>query len=369
MNNNISSAIGLVFFIVLGGSLSAQPPSGQLQPDPLSPNRDSWLKAPALQPGDTVAIVAPSSPVNVSQVRTYAKSLEELGYHVVIPQNIERADGYLAGTDKQRADELNAMIRDPQVRAIFPARGGYGLTRILDQLDYEALRRDPKIIAGYSDITALHLAVARHCRLITFHSPVPMKDLWKGDAPEVSYSNALFRRSVFECKYPSDVEGYEIRAPQYRPAETLVSGTAQGRLVGGNLTLIASTMGTPYAVDMRDSILFLEDVDEAPYRIDRMLSQLRLSRDLEKVRGVILGDFSHNDGNTQSDMCRVLREYFGNASVPVVWNFPLGHISDNATLPVGALVELDADQCVVRLLENPVRLRSTGLFEKPLNGR
>lgn len=320
---------------------------------PISEQRE-WLKAPALRPGDTIAIVAPSSPVQLEPIQAYAEILQRAGYRVLIPETILRSTGYLAGTDQQRADELNAMIRDPQVRAIFPARGGYGLTRILDRLDYEALARDPKIITGYSDITALHLAIAKKCRLISFHSPVPMTDLWQADQPRYLYANQGFRRAVFESEYRSQEPGYTISSPADRPAETLVGGTAQGRLMGGNLTLIASTMGTPFQLEAQEAILFLEDVDEAPYRIDRMLSQLRLSGLLNSVRGVILGDFSHDQGKSQAEIQRVLREYFGSASVPVIWNFPLGHIAENATLPVGAFVEIDADRCSLRLLEDPV---------------
>jgi len=323
------------------------------------PAHEVWLRPPALCPGDTIAIVAPSSPIDVEQIQAYSRILEQSGYRVLIPETLSRSQGYLAGTDQQRADEINAMIRNPEVRAIFPARGGYGLTRILDRLDYEALQRDPKIITGYSDITALHLAVARKCRLITFHSPVPMSDLWQGDLPELIYANSNFRRAVFESEYEAGQPGYSISAPEDRPAETLVGGRARGRLTGGNLTLVSSTMGTPYAIDANEAILFLEDVDEAPYRVDRMLSQLRLSGVLDQVSGVILGDFSHDQGATREEIQRVLRDYFAEAKVPVIWNFPLGHISTNATLPVGALVELDASQCRLRLLENPVRLRSS----------
>jgi muramoyltetrapeptide carboxypeptidase len=314
-----------------------------------------WIKPKALRPGDTVAIVAPSSPVDVNQIRAYAQRLQESGYQVLIPEDIGRKSGYLAGNDQQRAEELNAMIRNPVVRAIFPARGGYGLTRILDRLDYDALRRDPKIITGYSDITALHLAIARKCQMVTFHSPVPMSDLWQGSQPAYEYADGLFTRAVFAASY-SQQKGYVISAPPNRPAQTMVKGVARGRLMGGNFTLISSTLGTPMAIDATDSILFLEDVDEAPYRIDRMLSQLQLAGILDQVRGVILGDFSHQQGETQDEMQRVLHDYFENAPYPVLSHFPVGHIATNATLPIGAIAQLDADAATITLLENPVEL-------------
>lgn len=338
----------LVIALLLVGLVFGQNPS----------NEESWIKPPVLRSGDTIAIVAPSSPVNVEQIQVYSQILQKLGYRVLLPENIGRANGYLAGSDSQRADELNQMIRDPKVKAIFPARGGYGLTRILDRLDYASLRSSPKIITGYSDITALHLAIARKCRLITFHSPVPMTDLWRGDLPEYAFANSMFRRTLFELEYPKELSSFLISPPKDRAAETLVGGIAKGRLMGGNLTLISATMGTPFQMDANNVILFLEDVDEAPYRIDRMLSQLRLSGILSQVRGVVLGDFSHADGATQEEMKDVLREYFGQASVPVIWNFPIGHIPANATLPIGAWVELNADLCILKLLEDPVELKS-----------
>src|SRR5262249_44788788 len=156
----------------------------------------------------------------------------------------ERKHGYLAGTDEERADELNRMIRDPRVRAIFPVGGGYGLTRILDRIDYDALRRDPKIITGYSDLTALHLAVAREVRWITCHCPRPGPSLWKGDQPEFAFAAQSFRRALFADQYPKGESGYTIAGPPDAKPVKLVGGTARGRLLGGNLTLICSTLGT-----------------------------------------------------------------------------------------------------------------------------
>jgi muramoyltetrapeptide carboxypeptidase len=320
-----------------------------------------WIKPPALRSGDTIAFVAPSGPVNVAQLQEYARALDRDGFRVILPSGIDRREGYLAGSDEQRANELNAMIRDPDVRAIFPARGGYGLTRILDRLDYQALRDNPKIIIGYSDITALHLAVARKAKVVTFHSPVPLSNLYQGHLPQFAYAEALFRRAILSSEYQEQASGYRITSvagSQTATAEpqTLVGGKAQGRLVGGNLTLISATMGTEYEIDPQGGLLFLEDVDEAPYRVDRMLSQLRLSGVLEKVAGVILGDFSHQEGATQVEMQGVLRSYFANSGYPVIWKFPLGHVPCNATLPIGVMAEMDADQCWIQLLENPVIL-------------
>lgn len=315
-----------------------------------------WLVPPALKPGDTIAYAAPAASAEMPTLRTYADQLEKAGYKVLIPKGIEnRKQGYLGGTDDERADELNRLIRDPKVRAILPVRGGYGLTRIIDRLDYDALRKDPKIITGYSDLTALHLAVARHSRLVTFHSPMPMRDLWQEKNPEYAFGIRSFRRAVFADQYPKGQSGFPIAVPDDHKLTTLVGGVARGRLFGGNLTLICSTLGTPYAIQPEKAILFFEDVNEAPYRVDRSLSQLRLAGVLDRVSGVIVGSFTNKEPEDGKEIERVIREYFGKMKVPVLLNFPVGHTPRNATLPHGAMVELDADKHLLRVLENPVR--------------
>lgn len=315
-----------------------------------------WLKPKALRPGDTVAIVSPAAPAEMATVQKYAKLLEKAGYKVILPKDGGRKSGYLGGTDEQRAGEINEALRDPRVRAIMAARGGFGLTRILDKIDYQALRKDPKIITGYSDLTALHLAAARKARVITFHSPMPMRDLWNQDKRH-AFAAASFRRAVFADQYPRGADGYEIAPPPgWAKPVKLAPGKANGRLVGGNLSLICATMGTPYALEGKGNILFLEDTNEAPYRIDRLLSQLRLAGVLDEVNGVVLGTFTSKTEKDAKEVERILAEYFGKAKVPVVRGFPVGHIPENATLPHGALVELDADKGTLRLVENPVSL-------------
>ena len=315
-----------------------------------------WIRPRALRPGDTIAFVAPSGPAEAKPIRAYAAQLEAAGYRVHIPDGIEgRRKNYLGGTDDQRADELNQAIRDPKVRAIFPVCGGVGLTRIIDRIDYETLRRDPKIVIGYSDLTALHLAIAAKARLVTFHSPMPMHSLWKADRPEHSFAAVSFRRAIFADAYQPGETGYTIATPpDHRPAK-LVGGKARGRLLGGNLSLICATMGTPYAIQPRGTILLLEDVNEAPYRVDRMLSQLHLAGVLDAVSGVVAGSFYPQGDKDTDEIDRVLREWLEPLKKPVVSRFPVGHNPENATLPEGGLVELDADAGTLRLVEDPVR--------------
>jgi muramoyltetrapeptide carboxypeptidase len=316
-----------------------------------------WLKAPALKPGDLVAIVAPAGPAEMDTVRKYATLLKKAGYQVTLPNGGNRKVGYLAGTDEQRAEELNAALRDVRVRAIMPCRGGYGLTRILDRIDYASLRKHPKVITGFSDLTTLHLAVARKARLITFHSPMPMRDLWNEEKP-FAFAAASFRRAVFAVSYCKGETGYVISLPEDHPKPVkLAGGKARGRLVGGNLTLVCATLGTPYAIEAKGNLLILEEVTDPPYGIDRSLSQLRLAGILDAVSGVVLGGFSPKTSEDAKAIDGIMREYFGKGKVPVLMHFPVGHQPANATLAHGALAELDADQGTLRLLENPVSLK------------
>ena len=343
--------ISAAFVAIVAASMSVQA-CAEAMPDRAA----DWLKPSALKPGDTIALVAPAGVVREDALAEYAQGLKKAGYKVLISDDIQRKSGYLAGTDDRRAEELNAAIRNPQVRAVFPCQGGYGLTRILDRIDYDALRKDPKIVIGFSDLTALHLAIGRRARVISFHSPMPLAALWKNDA-EHAFANASFQRAIFADQYAKNATGFTIALPKDAPRPvSLVKGQARGRLTGGNLTLICSTMGTPFAIDPDQAILIIEDVHEAPYRIDRFLSQLRLAGVLDKIAGVVAGDFSSADPKDVHEFDRILNEYFGHGKKPAVSHFPVGHISNNATLPLGALVELDADSGTIRVLENPVRL-------------
>jgi muramoyltetrapeptide carboxypeptidase len=319
-----------------------------------SPLPHDWIKAPALRPGDTIMLVAPAGPPNRERVQKCVQRLEAMGFKVALPPKLFRRQGYLAGTDDERAAELNAAIHDPLVRAIFPCRGGYGLSRILDRIDYAALRKDPKVLIGFSDLTALHLAVAAKAKLITFHSPMAEFTLWR-DEGDYAFAAGSFWRAVLAARYRRGQRpGFVIDLPGGQPApQRLTGGTATGRLVGGNLSLICATLGTPYAIDAKGKLLFLEDTGEAPYRVDRMLAQLRLAGVLREAAGIIVGSFDRTDA---AEVDRIFREYCAKLKKPVVRGFPVGHSIWNATLPHGALAELDADLGQLRLLEDPVKL-------------
>jgi muramoyltetrapeptide carboxypeptidase len=318
---------------------------------------EPWLTPKALKPGDTIAVIAPAAPATHPEFAAYVKLMEGKGYQVISkPGLVGRKDHYLGGTDDERAGEINEYLRDPGVRMIMPVRGGYGVSRILDRIDYAALRRDPKIIAGYSDLTALHLGAARHARVVTFHSPMAMRDLWREQEPAYAFAARSFRRAVFAEQYRTGERGFVVEGPEGHQAKALVGGKATGRLLGGNLSLVVTLMGTPHTLEPKGAILFLEDVSEPAYRIDRYLSQLRLGGVLDQVAGVVLGSFTTKDEKEEKDTDRVLKDYFGKLKVPVVTRYPVGHTPQNATLPHGALVELDADRGTLKVLENPVRV-------------
>ena len=250
---------------------------------------------------------------------------------------------------------------DRQVAAIFPARGGTGVTRILDKLDYGVIRQNPKIFTGFSDITALHAAIHSQTGLVTFHSPNPQDGIGMPDGLS-EISARTFWQTLLAESYGKPQAHFS--RPVLTPTEqatltTLTPGTAQGRLVGGNLALVCSLLGSPYEIETRGNILLLEDIGEQPYRIDRFLSQLRLAGKLDILAGVLLGQFTDCEpapGQSSLTLDDIFAEYFSCLDIPVLGNFPTGHTPDNATLPLGVTAELDATAKQLTILECPVRL-------------
>lgn len=318
---------------------------------------DPAIKPKALEPGDTIMIVAPAGELIPKRVKKARERLTDLGYKVIVPDDVYRVWGYLAGPDERRAEELMRAFTDPEVDAVFPGTGGYGTMRILDLLDYDAIRANAKILIGFSDVTGLHVALDTKCNMVTFHSPNPQWGLGSWDnLPE--FSAKYFWRSLLAGQN-TGAEGFAYEAPRYSPLGSYADGVGEGPLCGGNLSLIAGLTGSEYQLDTRGKVLFLEDVNEAPYRIDRMLRQLKLSGQLDGLAGVLLGQFRKCDpgsGETSLSLPEVFTDYFADAAYPVVCNFPAGHVKLNATLPLGVPVRIDAARGEVRLLENPVRV-------------
>jgi muramoyltetrapeptide carboxypeptidase len=308
-----------------------------------------------LSPGQTVGLVAPSSAPNEPEdIRFAVEVLESLGFRVRPGAHVFDRQGYLAGTDATRAADLNAMFADDGIDAIWCVRGGYGASRILPMLDYDRMRRSPKALIGFSDITALHMALHTQADLVSFHGPVA----WRSFTP---YTLHEWKRVLCETNVPVRLGA----PPSFEPREgqvdrknrvmTLVPGRARGRLVGGNLCLMAHLTGTRYAPDLRGAILFLEDVDEPYYRIDRFLTQLWLSGSLDGVTGVVFGKFTRCEPSASFVQNRVLEDILAERcrtlGVPAISGFMVGHVDDQTTLPIGCLAELDADAGTVTLLE------------------
>ena len=289
----------------------------------------SLQKPPMLKRGDRVGLIAPASPPAGDDVARAVANVESLGLVPVLGRYVhEQYGGYLAGSDALRAADFNAMARDPRIRAIVAIRGGYGTMRILSALDYAALAGDPKIVMGFSDMTAVLNAVAVRSRLVTFHGPVGAHgSSWSGAA------RAYLEAALFST------EPQRLRID----GAAIVPGRAVGRLAGGNLSLAAALAGTPYAIPAAGAILFLEETEEEPYRIDRMLTQLALAGDLAAARGILFGQCTKCGGPGPTRTApEAIAERLRSAGRPAVAGAPIGHIPRQWVLPIGVRAELDA---------------------------
>ena len=307
------------------------------------------LKAPRLRRGDLIGLVAPAGPLfPVDRIERGVRYLEGQGYRVVVGSGAVLVEGYLAGSDTQRLSDLNGMLRNPAVRMVMALRGGYGTMRLLDGIDYAAVRRDPKIIVGFSDLTALQSALWRRCGLITFVGPMAAVEFAQS-SPD-PFTEESFWRNVTSARAQGTIETPELSWSK--------SGQAEGRLVGGNLALIAGLQGTRYAVDFKNNILLLEEVDEAPYRVDRMLQQLRLAGALKQSAGIMLGAFTGCDPKDSAKPSRslleVLAELDADCPGPVATGLPHGHVARKLTLPLGTVVRLKGSTARIVLTESGV---------------
>jgi muramoyltetrapeptide carboxypeptidase len=288
---------------------------------------------PTLALGARVALVAPAGPLRDHQdLDRSIANVSSFGWVAVPGDHVLERDGYFAGSDDHRLADLNRFLRDDSVDAIWCIRGGYGAMRLLEGIDYDALARRPKAIIGYSDITALHAAVGRRCGLVSYHGATARADLTE-----------LTRRSLAAVLG----ERWESLTIAHPSMTALERGTARGRLAGGNLALLAALAGTPFMPELDGAILLLEDVGEAVYRVDRMLTQLWLSGALRNVAGLAFGSFTEipeDQANVQRPLERVLEEFAARCGVPCVSGFPMGHIDDQHTYPLGATATLNADE-------------------------
>ena len=317
------------------------------------------VKPKALRRGDAISVVAPAGPVVRERIEKAFDYLRSLGYRIKTHGDVFRSRGYLAGDDSTRAEELMAAFADPESTAVWCARGGYGVARILDRLDYDVVQRHPKVFIGFSDITALHLALQNRTGLVTFHGPNLQDGFGAAEDMSSTTEAALWRMISLDeqnstgeqhCTYAeTGVADVTLR--------TIAPGIANGRLTGGNLSVLAGLVGTPYEVDTAGRILFLEDVNEPIYRVDRYLAQLALAGKLQAAAGIVLGGFTFDEGAAsggEAAMTELLDEYFGKLNVPVLAGLPAGHQRENWVLPINALVEVNADARRVSVIETPV---------------
>lgn len=317
---------------------------------------DTEVKAKTLLPaplkkGDLVGLVSPSSASNDELLFQFAEeTLEALGFKVLKGKHLSDRYGHLAGKDKDRAEDINEMFANKQVKAIICIRGGSGAARILPLLDYKTIRTNPKPILGYSDITAIHNAIYAQTGLITFHGP-------NGTGSWNSFNVSQFEGMFFEqklVKYENEQEkGDELIVKKNR-IQTIHSGTAEGIIVGGNLTVLTGLAGSPYLPDFKDKILFLEDVGESPYRIDRMMSTLQLMGALEGLKGFIFGQCSDCDpsgGFGSLTILQILEDFIQPLGIPAYRGAMIGHVDKQFIVPIGAKVSMNADEGTFQLME------------------
>jgi muramoyltetrapeptide carboxypeptidase len=315
------------------------------------------IKPQRLEPGQTISLVAPAGCTDEDEEIVAAiETVASLGFRVKTGAHLQCRHGYFAGADAERAADLNAAFADPEVHGIIAMRGDYGASRLLPHLDFAMIRRHPKVLLGYSDITALLNPIYGRTGLVTFHGPI-------GDQTFTPYTLAEFRKVVMQgaapvlLAAPPPCDLAPGRVERRNRLTTLAPGKARGPLIGGNLTLLTHLVGTPYLPDFRGAILFLEDVDELVYRVDRMLTQLLLAGHLQQVAGLVFGKFTNcppASGPRQFTLEEVLADRCRGLGIPVVRGLMIGHVEDQATLPIGCQVELDADACTLRLLEPAV---------------
>jgi muramoyltetrapeptide carboxypeptidase len=312
------------------------------------------IKPKRLRPGDTVALINPAGatahPVDIEIVK---ESMEALGLKIKLGAHLMDRYGYLAGKDKDRASDVNAQFADPSVSGVVAVRGGWGCARILPFLDFELIRRNPKILIGYSDVTALLLGVYAKTSLITFHGPC---GLGQWNSFTVNYlKRVLFDAESVTMRNPIEI-GDNLTQVKDR-IQTIVSGKSSGRLVGGNLTVLTAIIGSEFTPNWKNAILFLEDVNEEVYRIDRMLTQLKLAGVLDQILGFVFGKCTDCDPGTgygSLTLEQVFDDHIKPLGVPSWHGSMIGHISKKFTVPIGIKVEIDSNEGTIRLLEPAV---------------
>ena len=299
-----------------------------------------------LFPGARVALVGTSGPVPDGRLEDAVKAVEGLGLVPVVYESAKSVHGYLSGADALRAADLNAAFADDTIDGVLPIRGGYGAHRLMELLDYDMIKKHPKYFAGYSDVTALSIAFNELCGFVTYHTIMPSTEYYKAEMDD--YSMDYLKRAMF-----GSLSGVIAPPPGRDLPETFVPGKARGILCGGNLSLVQQSVGTPYAIDTKDRILFLEDVGEKPYRVDAMLTQLKNSGKLKECAGIVLGyytDCAAENPEKSLSLYEVFSEVIKPLGIPCMMNLSCGHDVPTCALPLGGMAELDATNATLTIL-------------------
>ncbi len=316
-----------------------------------------FIKPYAIKKGDTVGLITPGTAVSdPDELSKVVETVDYLGLKYKFGKYVKSGTGYKSRTVEERADDLHSMFKDPEVKGVFCIRGGYGSIQILDYVNYELIRENPKVFLGYSDITALHLAISKFSGLVTFHGPVmtsAFTDFTMNSFKHIIMSNEV----IGKVTNPSYMNNFR----KAHPIRTIKNGTAEGKLIGGNLSLICALMGTKFEINTKESILFLEDVGEEPFRIDRMLSQLKIAGKFKEAKGIIFGECAGCNYDKPNSsriwdyaLGEILDHIFSDLSIPVVYGLTIGHTPNQITLPVGLKATLDADSGSITINESAV---------------
>jgi muramoyltetrapeptide carboxypeptidase len=310
------------------------------------------VKPKKLSKKDVIGIISPaSSPDDLTRIEKGVKYFEKLGYLVEVGINVGKDRGYLAGSDAERLDDLHQMFSNKHVKAIICARGGYGSGRLLDKINFNLVKKNPKIFVGYSDITVLQMAFYQKTGLVTFAGPMVAVDFWKDEVDP--FTEEIFWRTISSTKKIG-----KIYNPNHEKFFILNKGRGEGKLIGGNLALFCSIMGTEYCPNIKDNILVLEDIGESPYRVDRLLNQLKLAKAFKLANAVILGRFveCYESDTTKKTLTlnEVIADYLEDLQIPVIYNVKHGHISENITIPFGVRANVNASRGFIEVLESAV---------------
>lgn len=307
-------------------------------------------KPKALKKGDTIGLISPASPTTKENVEKAKEKIIEMGFKVKMGNSPYERYGYLSGSDEIRANDINEMFSDDEVDGIVCLRGGYGTPRILDLIDYDIVKDNPKVFVGYSDITALHIAFNQKSDLVTFHGPMVTSDMTSNFS---DFSSESFLKAIMNTEPIG-----KISNPKEAEIITINGGIAEGSIIGGNLSLISDTIGTPYEIDVKGKILFIEETNEDPYNIDKMINHLRLAGIFEDAIGIVIGDFNNCEkGKHEENLTleQIFVDLIKPSGKPIIYNLKSGHCKPMITLPFGVKARLDADKKELVILEDSVK--------------